>query len=182
MQISLFFDILYNTQIIMCVLRPICTTVTTYILAYSSHAYEKDPIDDLATVFLSIFLVSCPFYVLFWLHLLSSCGEGQAQILLCSSSIRKAYNRETQLAYFNLNCPSCQLQIINSCKSSLQGWKEGTRQFFPDLVEKPQALPLLSVASTQLAFPLLLYCSIKDVWKEARDAKEGASYIQKNVV
>lgn len=33
------------------VLKHICTTVTTHILAYSSHAYKTDPIDDHATVF-----------------------------------------------------------------------------------------------------------------------------------
>lgn len=54
------------------VLKCICTTVTTHILAYLSHAYETDPTDDRATVILSIFLVSCPFYVLFCFHVLAA--------------------------------------------------------------------------------------------------------------
>lgn len=45
--------------------------VTAHILAYSSHAYEQIPLDE-ATVILNIFLVSCPFYVLFCLHVLAA--------------------------------------------------------------------------------------------------------------
>lgn len=84
-------------------LKRICITVTTHILAYSSHAYETVPIGDHATLTFWVFLL-CPLLFMssaafmFWLYLLSSLRAGQTQTPLCSNSIRKANNRETQPA------------------------------------------------------------------------------------
>lgn len=160
-----------------------CITVTAHLLAYSARAHETVPIGHCATLAFEYF--SCvPSFLCLLLPSCSGCTfcHPAVQVIdpetpLCSRSIRKNKNKTEHPKHptscFNLNCPSWPLPFISSCVGIPQGSKEETWHFCPNLVEKPQALPFLSVASAWLAFPLLLYCSIKGVWKEARNAKES---------
>lgn len=86
---------------------------------------------------------------------------------LCSSSTRKNNPKPNQLPPFKLAF----LAVIHSCLGILQGSKDMT--VLPQFGRKPSGLISISCKGTDCIFTPALR-SIKDIWKEARNAKDRA--------
>lgn len=132
--------------------------VTVHTLAYSTYAHETLLHNHAALAFWVVLL--CPVLFMSLLPSYSGCAfchpaerVTDPKTPPCSSSIWEKKKQQTQnhilnwTSCFNLTWPSWQLQIINFCAGSLQSQKEETWQFCPNLMEKLQASPFLSVAS-----------------------------------